>query len=171
MFARYPVPCVVPGSLSIMPCPPARALERILDDLKKDGMNVVLSMLPPAEAAKLGVAEESTNCAARDLTFLTHPIADFHLPDTAEFSELIQTLVDRLNAGERIAVHCRAGIGRSGMVAACVLIALGNSASKAITIVSDARGVSIPDTVEQADFISLFEQQFKSGTGAKPLFL
>ncbi len=143
-------------------------MARVLDDLQADGINTVLSMLPAEEAAELGVAQEGMLFAERRLTFLTHPIADFHLPEIAEFSDLIQSLAGRLNAGESITVHCRAGIGRSGMVAACVLIALGHTATNAIAAVSDARGVSIPDTVEQADFISLFGQLFKSDSASHP---
>jgi protein-tyrosine phosphatase len=71
-----------------------------------------------------------------------------------------------LQGGQNVAVHCRAGIGRSGMVAACSLVALGLAAPLAQAEVSKARGVAIPDTVEQGVFISLFAQTLKRGSGA-----
>lgn len=61
--------------------------------------------------------------------------------------------------GRNVAVHCRAGIGRSGMVTAATLIALGYETSNAVEIVSASRGVSIPDTVEQGGFIVEFAER------------
>ena len=46
-------------------------------------------------------------------------------------------------------VHCRQGIGRSGLVAACLLVRKGISPGAAVEMVSAARGVSVPETTEQ----------------------
>jgi len=58
--------------------------------------------------------------------------------------------------GKNIAIHCRAGIGRTGLSASCLLICDGYSAEAAMDMVSAARGVQIPDTEEQFDFICDF---------------
>ena len=50
-------------------------------------------------------------------------------------------------------VHCRAGIGRSGMAAACVAARFVGSPAEAVAAVSEARGLSIPDTAAQRAFI------------------
>ncbi|MFK7834768.1 MAG: hypothetical protein AB8B60_00980 [Sulfitobacter sp.] len=134
----------------------------MFDVLKGAGVTCVLSMLPRDEADLLGMAEEADMCAARGLVFLNHPICDFGLPEIEVFAPLIQDLRTRLRKGHGIAVHCRAGIGRSGMAVSSLLIALGVDASDAKVTVSKARGVSIPDTVEQATFIDNFEQSVKS---------
>ena len=52
-----------------------------------------------------------------------------------------------------VAVHCRAGIGRSGLVASCILIKDDMTAEAAIKLVSSGRGVPIPETAEQSAFI------------------
>ena len=144
-----------------MPCPPADSLEACLIDLKGQGASVVLSMLPDREAEALGVSEDAALCATVGLTFQSFPIADFGLPDLTGFQDLVGRLRQMLEAGEALAVHCRAGIGRTGMVAACLLVATGLSADKAIREVSAARGVSVPDTVEQAAFIHRFAQTLR----------
>jgi protein-tyrosine phosphatase len=48
-----------------------------------------------------------------------------------------------------VAVHCRQGIGRSGMIAAGALMRSGVGADKAVDVVSAARGVAIPETAAQ----------------------
>jgi protein-tyrosine phosphatase len=49
-------------------------------------------------------------------------------------------------------VHCRAGIGRSGIAAAAVLVSLGHEPRDVFAMVSKARGVSVPDTDEQIEW-------------------
>lgn len=160
-FQTYSVPVKGAGALTLMPCPPAHELKDVLDRLCDQGVTAVLSMLPEAEAHTLGVGEEAALCAARGMTFLNHPIADFGLPDADQFAVLIADIKARMDHGQHIAVHCRAGIGRSGMVIAATLVAQGEQPDTAIAIASTARGVSIPDTVEQGNFIADFAQRAK----------
>lgn len=154
----FPIPVATAGTLSIMACPPVGQMGAVLDDLQAAGIGVVLSMLPASEARALGAGNEPDLCAQRGIVFLSHPVADFALPEMLPFAGLVADLAQRLKAGAHIAVHCRAGIGRSGMVAACTLVALGGTAAQAVAAVSAARGVSIPDTVEQGKFIAFFGQ-------------
>ncbi len=155
----FAIPVEAPGRLCVMPCPTAADFETLTDL----GVNTVVSMLPEDEARSLGMADEAALCGARSIAFVSHPIKDFGLPDLQCFGGLIADLTARINAGASVAVHCRAGIGRSGMVAACILVALGNSTAEATAQVSKARGVSIPDTVEQARFVSSFAQSLNGG--------
>lgn len=146
-----------------MSCPPANAGIQTFADLKALGVTDVLSMLPVEEAVDLGMSQEADHCAAFGICFQSFPIADFGLPDRLSFASLIGDVKASLEAGKHIAIHCRAGIGRSGMVAACILIALGETAQTAVARTSQARGVSIPDTVEQGGFIASFAQAANSG--------
>ena len=157
----YAVPCDVPGRLLMMPCPPADPEGSAFASLRGEGVDVVISMLARQEAEALGMAAEPVHCAGQGMTFLSHPIPDFGLPDPVVFDRLVADIKKRLLDGQRVAVHCRAGIGRSGMVAASVLVALGATASDAIARCSAARGVAIPDTAEQGEFIAFFERRVK----------
>jgi protein-tyrosine phosphatase len=55
-----------------------------------------------------------------------------------------------------VILHCRAGIGRSGLVAACLLVMKGVSPEEAVKKVSAARGVSVPETKEQRNWIDQY---------------
>jgi len=56
-------------------------------------------------------------------------------------------------AGKHVAIHCRAGIGRTGIIAGAVLLKTGKTAKEAFALISDARGVRVPDTEEQEKWL------------------
>lgn len=126
------------------------------DDLgivKKAGIDTVISLLEPAEAATVGLSRAAEACASLGLTFLTHPIRDMHLPDPAAFQLFAADIAARMRRGAQVAVHCHASIGRSGMLACTTLGHFGYTAPTALAHVSKMRGVPVPDTAEQATFI------------------
>jgi len=143
----------LPGNLFIMPCPSGDHLSRDIAFYRGQGVDTVVSMLAPDEADVLGLAGEAEICSRAGIEFLSSPIKDFGLPDVVIFDSLVADIAAMLGDGRYVAVHCRAGIGRSGMVTAATLIALGIDADTAVRQISGVRGVSIPDTVEQGRFI------------------
>jgi protein-tyrosine phosphatase len=68
-------------------------------------------------------------------------------------ASLIASISDALEEGKNIAVHCRQGLGRSGLIAAGILASSGVNAEQAIEIVSSARGQNVPETAEQRSWI------------------
>ena len=144
------------GRLWIMPCPDGACLTNDVERYRAAGATCVVSMLAHGEAEMLGLAREGEICSQAGLEFQQHPIVDFGLPNAADFAALVASIKSALESGQGVAVHCRAGIGRSGMVTAGVLVAQGSSADQAMATVAHARGVSIPDTVEQGNFVHDF---------------
>lgn len=145
------------GRLYIMPCPSGDHLTQDIAAYRARGVDTVVSMLAVDEAADLGLTDEGAICANAEMDFVSSPIKDFGLPDIMVFDALVERIVGLLRRGRHIAVHCRAGIGRSGMVTAAVLITMGADVDTAVQKVTTARGVSIPDTVEQGRFIANFQ--------------
>ncbi|HEX8810419.1 MAG TPA: hypothetical protein VF742_00375 [Terracidiphilus sp.] len=135
-------------------------LEEEMRRLKQSGIHAVVSMLEMEEAASLGLANEAAEANSAGLQFLSFPIADRELPhDIAAFRKFVFGLAERLKADERIGIHCRASIGRATIASACTLIQLGWSPQAALTAIEKARGVSVPDTAEQAAWIERYEVQ------------
>jgi protein tyrosine phosphatase domain-containing protein 1 len=60
---------------------------------------------------------------------------------------------------KRVAVHCHAGLGRTGLTIACFLVACGEAATatQAVEMVRAARPGSL-QTQAQVTFVSIFEQ-------------
>ena len=135
-------------------------LEDDLLKLKQGGIETVVSMLEEDEAVLLALADESVLAKKTGLQFLSFPIPDTQVPtDTAAFRSFVAGLANRLRAGERIGVHCRGSIGRSTVIAACTLIQLGWPPKTALANIASARGLAVPDTQEQEDWILSYSAQ------------
>jgi protein-tyrosine phosphatase len=81
------------------------------------------------------------------------PIKDRGTPESeAGFFALANELAASVQQGSAVAVHCRAGIGRSGLLAGSVLLRLGVPASQVFAALSRARGLSVPDTPAQMEW-------------------
>ena len=67
------------------------------------------------------------------------PIPDLGAAPFARTVDFVDDLVVRLRAGERLLVHCAAGIGRAGTTAVCILIRLGVPVDAARRTVAEHR--------------------------------
>ena len=125
--------------------------------LRAAGVDIVVSLLEPAEVEELGLAEEPTLCSAQEIQFVSFPIADRGVPgSTTAVTSLSNYLSSALTAGRSIVVHCRAGIGRSSLAAACIMTCMGSNCDDAFEAIGSARGLSVPDTDEQRRWVAAF---------------
>lgn len=156
----------LPGvRLALMPRP--RGGEYLADEIdgwRRLGVETVVSLLEPYEIRELELAQEESLCLAAHLQFISFPIPDRGVPSNlSHLSALLTNLEAQLKFGRSVAVHCRAGIGRSGLVSACILQAFGVDPDSAFGILSRARGVTVPDTDAQVDWVRDFaRERFRS---------
>ena len=124
---------------------------------KAEGIDVVVSLLEPDEVAELGLRQLPMSCRTTDIEFVPFPIPDRSVPASmTETERLVRRLSDALAAGKAVAVHCRAGIGRSALIAACVLVCNGYQVDAAFDTIAKARGVEVPDMEAQRAWVSAF---------------
>lgn len=129
-------------------------LEGDLIDMKDRGIGVLVSHLNADEAAMLGLEAEQELAKALGLQFVSYPILDGRTPpDRTSFRQFILQLVNAVQSGRGVGVHCRGSIGRSTVTTAAVLIELGWDADEALELIEAARGWRVPDTAEQRDWI------------------
>jgi protein-tyrosine phosphatase len=122
---------------------------------RRSGLDVVVSLLEDAEVAELGLGREEEVCRRAGLHFLHFPVLDRGVPASgAAFSELIGALAAELRQRRGVGIHCRIGVGRSALVAACVLGALGLPLETAWDSIQQSRGLSVPDTAEQRNWVA-----------------
>lgn len=113
-------------------------------------LDVIVSLLENEEAGQLDLLGERQAAEDQALRFISFPIPDRGVPASLpEAASLIAGITAQLEAGKNVAIHCRQGIGRSGLIAAGALIAAGTSPDEAMQIVSSARGISVPETTDQ----------------------
>lgn len=77
------------------------------------------------------------------------PIEDHLVPADGPMTSLIEAISDRLERAESVVVHCGAGWGRAGLVAALVLVAHGATVPEALDQVRAARPAAGPQSEEQ----------------------
>jgi len=118
------------------------------------GINHIVSLLESGEAYEVGLDEEETVCGRHGMSFESYPIPDRGLPPSLHsFARFARDTWTRIDDGVCAVVHCRAGIGRTGVVAAGILLHAGYGPEDAFSRISEARGVSVPDTEEQYRWI------------------
>lgn len=103
---------------------------------------VLVSLIEAAEYELLKITQLPSRASAAGLEVRTFPIEDVSVPADDQldaFAELIDGIVASVQAGQHVIVHCRGGLGRSGVVAACCLVKLGMTAKAAIQGTRQAR--------------------------------
>lgn len=150
----YPVPLEISGQLSLMAKPlGGEDLAGFIQGLKTLKVDMVVSLLETHEQYTLGLSQQAAYCVAAGLNYLNFPIPDRGLPARLKAIELAKQLLDKLKSGEHVVIHCRAGIGRTSLIAGAVLILLGLKPEAALKHLSQARGLQVPDTEEQAQWL------------------
>jgi ADP-ribosyl-[dinitrogen reductase] hydrolase len=82
-----------------------------------------------------------------------HPVPDLHAPTLAETVALTDELRDRIRRGDRIVLHCGAGIGRAGTIAAALLVRMGLTLDEALARVATSRPMAGPEVGAQRDLL------------------
>lgn len=149
-----------PGRLAIMPCPCGG--ERLEDELRflaNLDVQILASLLTDEDALAYELGLEEKLCAKVGIEYLSFPIDDHDVPDsTANAAAFIENLAAHLARGRNIAVHCLAGIGRSGLICACLLVTAGFSPKQAFAKLSAARRLAAPETDEQKKWVIDFAE-------------
>jgi protein-tyrosine phosphatase len=144
-----------PGRLAILRRPASRnALPAAIVDWLSAGIDTVVCLLADAEAKDLGLEGEAAGCREAGLAFITFPIEDFGVPaSTARIVPVLQRIVAALRQGCSVGIHCNQSVGRSGLLASCVLVVLDFEPVEAFHVISKSRGTTVPETTEQRRWV------------------
>jgi protein-tyrosine phosphatase len=155
-----------PGRLALAARP--RGGEWLEDEIggwKEAGIDVILSLLTPEEEHDLGLNDEAREARAHGLQFLSLPVQDRGVPEReSDARATVERVNSLLSQGENVVVHCRQGVGRTGLLAACLLVSRGIPPDAAVDTLSSARGVPVPETPEQRRWINEFASIATNGT-------
>jgi len=133
---------LVPGELAGSARPMS---DDALAALAAQGVRAVISLTEePLPAAALRAA---------DLAAVHLPVADFTPPTQEQIAAAVAAIERFVAAGRPVAVHCAAGLGRTGTILACALVSRGPAAPAAIAAVRAARPGSIETPEQEAAVI------------------
>lgn len=130
-----------------------RDLDADLERLRKIyRVDVLVSLLPADERDALGMKALPERAAAHALALEELPILDGSVPDPAALDALVSRLMAAAASGQNVVVHCRGGLGRSGLVVAACLAARGLPGEQALVAVRHVRPGAV-ETDAQAELV------------------
>ena len=132
-----------------------RAPERFVVGRVRDELEICHEITNLAAIVEPNRAHEPVRLTRYRLTEVHVPVPDFTAPTPDQLRCGVEAIQQALAANQRVAVHCAAGLGRTGTLLACYLVSTGMDPSAAIARIRSARPGSV-ETPEQEAAVSAF---------------
>uniref|UniRef100_H9GNC7 Cyclin-dependent kinase inhibitor 3 n=1 Tax=Anolis carolinensis TaxID=28377 RepID=H9GNC7_ANOCA len=130
------------------------------EELKSYGVQEIFVLCTRGELSKCRVP--NLLAAYQDHGFIVHhhPIPDGEAPDFAQCSVILNELRSSLEYNRKTLIHCYGGLGRSCLIAACLLLQLFDSVSpqQALDSLRDLRGPGAIQTIKQYNYLHDFRE-------------
>ena len=151
----YKIGSIGEGFVAIMARPSLEAdAVASISNIARLGIQQVVSLLESNESRNLGLNAEREQVKAHGMGFISFPIPDMGLPSSVEeYALLSEKLFNQVNAGVNTLIHCHAGIGRSGLLVAGILLHCDMDPQQAFAYASRMRGVRVPETPAQEQWL------------------
>ena len=129
------LPASFPGKIfrSAMPFSTYDPDGQLIQAYKNEGVSMVVLLASDEECLRITGRDLRSFYQEEDFEVQYLPVPDFSTPEADDLREAVQQVLSHSNSGKGVAIHCHAGIGRTGMFAACLAkMGLGMSSDEAI---------------------------------------
>lgn len=127
-------------------------------DEYKDELPVLYSAGVRSVVSLLNIPTDSSVYESAGFSFLCLPVPNCGSPTQEQTEEFNRFITKQLVADRPVAVHCEAGLGRTGTMLAIYLISQGDSAEAAIERVRAAERNAV-ETAGQIQFLEQYAKQ------------
>jgi len=132
-----------------------RSLDKDLKKIKDKDYDIIVSLIEEHEFEELQVTALQNSAVDNfEMKWIWVPIIDGDVPIKSETFIGLNSVIDLLESGHSIFVHCKGGLGRAGTIAAWVLTHNGRTAAEAITEIRKVRKGAIENS-KQYDWIKM----------------
>lgn len=137
-----------------------RNLQKDIDELKSYGIQDVFVLCTKGELLKYRVPNLIDAYQECGICVHHYPIPDGDAPDITTCCTILEELRSCLESNRKTIIHCYGGLGRSCLIAACLLLQLSDvvTPQQAIDSLRDLRGSRAIQTIKQYNFIHDFRE-------------
>ncbi|XP_030308074.1 cyclin-dependent kinase inhibitor 3 isoform X4 [Calypte anna] len=127
-----------------------RNLQKDLEELKSHGTQDVFVLCTRGELLKYRVPNLLDAYQQHGICVHHHPIPDGDAPDIAQCCKILEELRSCLESNRKTIIHCYGGLGRSCLIAACLLLQLSDALApqEAIERLRNLRGSGAIQTIK-----------------------
>lgn len=148
------------GSFGIGICPGhsarldigARCLSSDLAAVKEWGASLIVTLITKPEFKILGVLDFEDKIKETGIDWLHFPIHDGGVPNAGEcnvFERMIETISNEIMSNRKVFIHCRGGLGRSGLVVCQALKRMGFEPKKSLKLARSWRRGAVENKIQE----------------------
>lgn len=131
--------------------------QRLLDVYQQAGVKMIVMLTPEEEAFEITGLNLRSLYQEAGFEVLYVPVSDFSVPTQGDLDEPVRKVIESARRGQTVVIHCHAGLGRTGMFAACMAkTVFGMSGEEAVNWVRQYIPHAV-ETREQLAFIRRFD--------------
>ncbi|MCZ4250211.1 dual specificity protein phosphatase family protein [Pseudoalteromonas shioyasakiensis] len=145
------------GAFIFTPCPGTKSvgLSQSVADLKAAGAKAIITLMYDEELVKNGAQQLAIECEQAGLSWFQLPIVDDDAPREAfslAFKKHLNEILAIIKSGGSVAVHCKGGSGRTGLVIGLLMHELGYAKNDIVNQVQAIRPKSLHNPVQRSFF-------------------
>ncbi|NWQ77470.1 CDKN3 inhibitor, partial [Columbina picui] len=146
-----------------------RNLQKDIEELKNCGTQDIFVLCTRGELLKYRVPNLIDTYQQNGICVHHYPIPDGAAPDIADCCEILEELKNCLESNRKTIIHCYGGLGRSCLIAACLLLWLSDTLApqEAIDSLRKLRGSGAIQTIKQYNYLHDFRENLAAHLATK----
>ncbi|KAF1426087.1 Cyclin-dependent kinase inhibitor 3, partial [Spheniscus magellanicus] len=150
-----------------------RNLQKDIEELKNYGTQDIFVLCTRGELLKYRVPNLIDTYQQHGICVHHYPIPDGDAPDIAKCCKILEELRSCLESNRKTIIHCYGGLGRSCLIAACLLLQLSDAVApqQAIDSLRNLRGSGAIQTIKQYNYLHDFRENLAAHLATKDAIL